>query len=63
MLEELASSVKKLERAGCPFALEDVGIQKEDVLLPLRNVRLLRRRYSRFDLAYELGLEGTLLRD
>jgi hypothetical protein len=30
------------------------------VLLPFRNARLLRKRYTGFDLAYELGLESVL---
>ena len=34
---------------------------KPQRLLPVRNVRLLRNRYSAFDLAYELGREGELL--
>ncbi len=43
--------------------MKQLGIAREAVLLPLRSVRLLRRRYSSFDLAYELGLEGTILRE
>ena len=34
---------------------------KPQRLLPVRNVRLLRNRYSAFDLAHELGREGELL--
>jgi glycerol-1-phosphate dehydrogenase [NAD(P)+] len=63
MLAELSSAVTMLVKIGCPFTIEELGIRRENALLPLRSVRLLRRRYSSFDLAYELGLEDTLIRD
>jgi glycerol-1-phosphate dehydrogenase [NAD(P)+] len=63
LLGELASSVRLLEKIGCPFTPSKLGIRRDDILMPLRNVRLLRRRYSSFDLAYELGLEETLMRE
>jgi hypothetical protein len=30
-------------------------------MLPARSVRLLRSRYSSYDLAYELGREGEII--
>jgi glycerol-1-phosphate dehydrogenase [NAD(P)+] len=63
MLSELGSAVQTLEGIGFPFSLIDLGIDAEAALLPFRNVRLLRRRYSSFDLAYELGLEGVLRKE
>ena len=60
MLDELAGAVDLLEGIGFPFALTELGLLPDDVLLPFRNIRLLRRRYSTFDLAYDLGLEDTM---
>jgi glycerol-1-phosphate dehydrogenase [NAD(P)+] len=61
LLEELAGAVAVLEALGFPFALETLRISEPHRLLPVRNVRLLRRRYTTFDLAYELGQEDELL--
>ena len=60
MLDELAGAVDLLEGIGFPFSLDELGLSPGDVLLPFRNIRLLRRRYSTFDLAYDLGLEETM---
>jgi glycerol-1-phosphate dehydrogenase [NAD(P)+] len=60
LLEELAAAVATLESMGYPFAPSELGIGRELLLLPFRNVRILRRRYSAFDLAWELGLENVL---
>jgi glycerol-1-phosphate dehydrogenase [NAD(P)+] len=60
MLDELASAVEILEGIGFPFSLRELALQPRDVLLPFRNMRLLRRRYSTFDLAYDLGLDEEL---
>jgi len=60
MLDELSSAVDLLDGIGFPFSLEELGIEHEDALLPFRNIRLLRRRYSTFDLAYDLGLEQVM---
>ena len=60
MLDEVAAAVDVLGGLGFPFAPRDVKLGAESILLPVRNVRLLRRRYSTFDLAYELGLESVL---
>ena len=60
MLDELAGAVDLLEGIGFPFSLTELGLLPEDVLLPFRNIRLLRRRYSTFDLAYDLGLEEMM---
>jgi glycerol-1-phosphate dehydrogenase [NAD(P)+] len=56
MLDELALAVELLEGIGFPFSLEELGLEREDAFLPFRNIRLLRRRYTTFDLAYDLGL-------
>ena len=60
MLDELASAVDLLDGIGFPFSLEELGIENDDVLLPFRSIRLLRRRYSTFDLAYDLGMEQVM---
>jgi glycerol-1-phosphate dehydrogenase [NAD(P)+] len=61
LLEELASAVELLEGMGYPFDLEQLGISRESCMLPARSVRLLRSRYSSYDLAYELGREGEIV--
>jgi glycerol-1-phosphate dehydrogenase [NAD(P)+] len=61
LLDELGAAVETLEGFGFPFSLETLRMAKTQRLLPVRNVRLLRNRYSAFDLAHELGLEGELL--
>jgi hypothetical protein len=60
MLDELASAVELLEGIGFPFSLETLGLGREDAFLPFRNIRLLRRRYSTFDLANDLGLDAEM---
>jgi hypothetical protein len=60
-LEELAAAVTTLEGIGYPFSPAELGIDASYVLLPFRNARLLRKRYTGFDLAYELGLESVLI--
>jgi glycerol-1-phosphate dehydrogenase [NAD(P)+] len=60
MLDELASAVELLEGIGFPFSLDELGLQGEDAFLPFRNIRLLRRRYSTFDLAYDVGLGAEM---
>jgi glycerol-1-phosphate dehydrogenase [NAD(P)+] len=61
LLEELASAVGVLEGMGYPFALAQLGISRESCMLPARSVRLLRSRYSSYDLAYEVGREGEIV--
>src|SRR5437867_6329836 len=61
LLAELAKAVETLEGLGFPFSLETLRIAEPQRLLPVRNVRLLRDRYTAFDLAHELGREGELL--
>lgn len=60
LLSEMDAAVGFLQDTHYPLSLAEVGIAREAALLPLRNVRLLRRRYSGFDLAYELGAESIL---
>jgi glycerol-1-phosphate dehydrogenase [NAD(P)+] len=61
LISELAQAVEILSDKGFPFSLDDLGIDPVVRTLPLRNVRLLRNRYTTFDLAYELGNGGDLL--
>src|SRR6266404_2818020 len=61
LLAELAKAVETLEGLGFPFSLQTLRIAQPQRLLPVRNVRLLRDRYTTFDLAHELGREGELL--
>ena len=59
-LEELGSAVQVLSGLDYPFSPGQLGISSDNTLLPCRNVRLLRSRYSSFDLAYELGVEHAI---
>jgi glycerol-1-phosphate dehydrogenase [NAD(P)+] len=61
LLAELCEAIRTLEGLGFPFSLETLRIAEPQRLLAVRNVRLLRNRYTVFDLAYELGREGELL--
>jgi len=60
ILKELSEAVGVLEELDYPFSPRQLGITPEMCLLPCRNARLLRSRYSTFDLAYELGVEKEL---
>jgi glycerol-1-phosphate dehydrogenase [NAD(P)+] len=60
MLDELAASIEVLDGIGFPFSLGELGMDREAAFLPFRNIRLLRRRYSTFDLAYDLGLDREM---
>lgn len=62
LLDELSAAVELLKGIGFPFSLGEIGVAREDALLPFRNIRLLRRRYSTFDLAYDLGLDDVMQR-
>lgn len=59
-LDELSGAVEQLLQLRYPFSPGELGITRELCLLPSRNARLLRSRYSTFDLAYELGLQQGL---
>ncbi|MDC0713723.1 iron-containing alcohol dehydrogenase [Stigmatella sp. ncwal1] len=61
LLEELSSAIDVLAGIGFPFQLDALGIDRPYRLLPVRNVRLLRNRYTTFDLAHELGREDVLM--
>ncbi len=61
LLDELSAAVRVLEDQGFPFALEELGIEEKYRMLPVRNARLLRNRYTTFNLAYELGMEERLV--
>ncbi len=61
VIEETERAVAMLESLGYPFSPRELGLDRAQMLLPFRNVRLLRRRYSGFDLAYELGVEPVIL--
>lgn len=61
MLDELSDAVHLLDALGFPFSLDALGIAEPWRMLPVRNVRLLRNRYTAFDLAYDLGEVEQLL--
>jgi glycerol-1-phosphate dehydrogenase [NAD(P)+] len=61
LLEELGAAIRVLEGLGFPFSARALGIAPAHRLLPVRYARLLRNRYTTFDLAYELGNEDALL--
>jgi glycerol-1-phosphate dehydrogenase [NAD(P)+] len=60
MIEELGAAVGALERLGYPFALSGLELAGGAARTAFMNARLLRRRYTSFDLAYELGLDSFL---
>jgi len=61
LLAEWADAVALLEGLGFPFDLDVLGIDPALQALPLRHVRLLRNRYTTFDLAHDLGEEEGLV--
>lgn len=61
LLAELAQAVALLEELEFPFSLDTLELAEPMRLLPVRNVPLLRNRYTTFDLARELGREELLL--
>lgn len=61
LLAELVAAIRVLEGLGFPFSSRTLGILPADRLRPVPFVRLLRNRYTTFDLAYELGNEDALL--
>ena len=61
LLAELVDAIGVLARLGFPFSAGALGIAPEHRSLPVRYARLLRNRYTTFDLAYELGNEDALL--
>jgi glycerol-1-phosphate dehydrogenase [NAD(P)+] len=58
--KELRAAADLLRKMDHLYDFRDIDIPTDLVLLPFRNTRLLRHRYSTFDLAYELGLEEVL---
>ncbi len=60
LLDELGGAVRTLEERGFPFGLGAIGVPGDEAMRAVRNVNLLRYRYSAFDLAYELGLTEEL---
>jgi glycerol-1-phosphate dehydrogenase [NAD(P)+] len=62
LLKELREAVVTLGGIGFPLRLSDYGLSAAWALLPMRNVRLLRNRYSSFHLVHQLGGEPALLR-
>jgi glycerol-1-phosphate dehydrogenase [NAD(P)+] len=61
LLDELESAVETLEGLSYPFSPRELGISMEMCMLASRSVRLLRSRYSTFDLAYELGTADEIV--
>ena len=61
LLDELGEAVEVLARLGFPLAPAALGLGPEACRLALRHVRLLRSRYTGFDLAHDLGCEAELL--
>ncbi len=60
LLDELAAAIALLDRLGFPFALDELGVAAPLRLPPVRCARLLRDRYTTFDLAHELGVETEM---
>ncbi len=55
LLGELSAAVDTLTGMDFPFSLDRLEVEKTMRAVPLRNARILRNRYTTFDLAYELG--------
>jgi glycerol-1-phosphate dehydrogenase [NAD(P)+] len=60
ILAELSGAVKTLAGLEFPFSLDGLAIRHETRGLSIRNARILRNRYTTFDLAYELGDDEDL---
>lgn len=60
LLGELSRSLRVLDGLGYPFDLRELGVPDDAAAMAVRNVGLLRHRYSCFDLAYELGLSDGM---
>ena len=60
LLASLSEAIRLLEGLGFPF-LGALRIPEAHRMVPVRNVRLLRDRYTSFDLAYELGIEREMV--
>jgi glycerol-1-phosphate dehydrogenase [NAD(P)+] len=60
VLAQLSEALHLLEGLGFP-SLGALRIPEVQRLLPVRNVRLLRDRYTSFDLACELGMEREMV--
>jgi len=61
MLKELSEAVELLSSLDYPLELEELRIRDDCREMAVRNVRLLRNRYTLFDLMYETGLEEAVL--
>ncbi|HKE17445.1 MAG TPA: iron-containing alcohol dehydrogenase [Kofleriaceae bacterium] len=61
LLAELAQAMDALARLGAPLSPEALDIPERLRLLPVRNVHLLRDRYTTFDLARDLGCSDRLM--
>jgi glycerol-1-phosphate dehydrogenase [NAD(P)+] len=61
LLEELGEAIRVLEELGFPRSAGALGISSAHRQLPVRSARLLRNRYTTYDLAYELGHEDELI--
>jgi glycerol-1-phosphate dehydrogenase [NAD(P)+] len=61
LLTEVATAIRVLEGLAFPFSPRSLGIAREHRSSAVRYARLLRNRYTTFDLAYELGREDALL--
>jgi glycerol-1-phosphate dehydrogenase [NAD(P)+] len=60
LLDELSEAVRLLEHLDFPFGLAELGVPEDAAATAVRNVSLLRHRYSCFDLAYELGISDEM---
>ncbi|MCX7029185.1 MAG: hypothetical protein NTU62_03590 [Spirochaetes bacterium] len=60
LLDELSEGVRLLEQLDFPFGLAELAVPTDAAATAVRNVGLLRHRYSCFDLAYELGLSDEM---
>jgi glycerol-1-phosphate dehydrogenase [NAD(P)+] len=56
LLDEISATLRLLGELGVPLGLDALGIPDDQRMPPVRNVRLLRNRYTSFDLAHELGV-------
>ena len=55
--------VNILKNAGCPTAIQEIGLDKQQLIHGIKTAQLIRHRYTIIDLLYELGLMDEALKE
>ena len=61
ILDELEDGLEVLRGLGFPFRPADFGMEPRTGALPFRHIRLLRDRFTSFDLMHLLGVEEEIV--